>query len=181
MNFFKKIFGSDNPENLDARGLIESVAKGLIKAGGFELDVTVTQETKGDQQYISVEFFGKDEGLLCQKDGQILDALQIFLKRVLQNRMPDKDMNIVVDAAGFSEENQKELEALADRLRNAVLTRKKPVYCRALPPKDRRIIHQYLSSDHRIRTRSIGEGTFKKIKIFLANQSDEPNYQTSRT
>jgi spoIIIJ-associated protein len=174
MNFFKKLFGSSSKENLDSRGFVEETAKSLIAAAGFDLDVSVTQENGKDSEVVlNVEFFGADEQFLCQKDGQVLEAIQIFLKRVLQNRWPDDRSHIVVDAAGFSEANEKELHALADKLRHAVLRKKRPVYCRALPPKDRKIVHRFLANDDRIRTRSVGEGTFKKIKIFLANHSDK--------
>lgn len=173
MNFFKKLFGSDSKENLDPRGFVEETAKALIEKAGWELDVTVTQETRDEQNTLVVDFFGADEKLICEREGQYLEAIQIFLKRVLQNRFPEDHSYITVDAAGFSEANQKELEQLADRLRQSVLSKKRPVYCRALPPKDRKIIHQYLSTDNRIRTKSVGEGTFKKIKIFLAQSGDD--------
>jgi spoIIIJ-associated protein len=174
MNFFKKLFGSGSKEELDSRGFVEETARSLIAATGFDLDVSVTQEVgKESEVVLNVEFYGADEEFLCQKEGQVLEAIQIFLKRVLQNRWPDDRAQITVDAAGFSEANEKELHALADKLRNAVLTKKRPVYFRALPPKDRKIVHRFLAEDDRIRTRSVGEGTFKKIKIFLANGSDK--------
>jgi spoIIIJ-associated protein len=174
MNFFKKLFGSGSKESLDARGLVEETAKSLITAAGFNLDVTVTQDSSEQGEVtLNVEFFGPDEEFLCQKEGQVLEAIQIFLKRVLQNRWPDDRSQVFVDAAGFSEANEKELHALADKLRNAVLTKKRPVYFRALAPKDRKIVHRFLANDDRIRTRSVGEGTFKKIKIFLATSSDK--------
>jgi len=175
MNFFKKLFGSGSKDSLDPRGFVEQTAKSLIVAAGFELDVSVTQDTSDNQGEvtINVEFFGPDEEFLCQKEGQVLEAIQIFLKRVLQNRWPDDRSQVLVDAAGFSEANEKELHALADKLRNAVLTKKRPAYVRALAPKDRKIVHRFLAGDDRIRTRSIGEGTFKKIKIFLATSSEK--------
>lgn len=174
MNFFKKLFGSGSKDVLDARGFVEETARSLISVAGFELDVTVTQESSEEGEVnLNVEFFGADEELLCQKEGQILEALQIFLKRVLQNRWPDDRSQVSVDAAGFSEANERELHALAEKLRNAVLAKKRPVYFRALAPKDRKIVHRFLSDDDRIRTRSVGEGTFKKVKIFLANSPDK--------
>ena len=55
---------------------------------------------------------------------------------------------------------------LADRLKGIVLSKSKPVYIRALPPKDRKVIHQYLAEDSRVKSRSVGEGHYKKIKIY---------------
>jgi spoIIIJ-associated protein len=173
MNFFKKLFGSNEKANLDPRGLLEESARTLISLSGFDVDVAVTEETSEDSEpLLVVEFFGPDEDFLCQKEGLLLESIQIFLKRVLQNRWSEEKLHILVDAAGYSEANEKQLHDLADKLRQAVLTKKRPVYVRALPPKDRKIVHRFLSEDDRIKTRSVGEGTFKKIKIFLANQPD---------
>lgn len=172
MNFFKKLFGAGK-DSLDPRGVVEDTALSLVEAAGFDVDVTVTEEVGEEGEVtLNVEFFGGDEEFLCQKEGQVLEAIQIFLKRVLQNRWPDDRSQILVDAAGFSEQNERELHQLADKLKGAVLSKKRPVYFRALAPKDRKIVHRYLADDDRIRTRSVGEGTFKKVKIFLAQSND---------
>ena len=55
---------------------------------------------------------------------------------------------------------------LADKLKGIALEKGKSVYFRALPPKDRKVIHQYLANDQRVKSRSIGDGLFKKIKIY---------------
>lgn len=178
MNFFKKLFGQGGKPAQDPRAYVEETAKALIEVAGFEVDVTVTSEKNDEDEIVlNVEFFGADDEFLCQKEGQVLESIQIFLKRVLQNRWPEDRSQVQVDAAGFAEANTRELEALADKLRNAVLAKKRPVYVRALPPKDRKIVHRFLSDDDRIKTRSVGEGPFKKIKIFLSNGSQ--NSQTS--
>ena len=177
MNFFKKLFGGGKTE-LDPRGYVEETAKALVEVAGFDVDVTVTQELGEEgETNLNVELHGPDDEFLCQKEGQVLEAIQTFLKRVLQNRWPDDRSQILVDAAGFSEANERELHSLADKLRNSVLAKGRPVYVRALPPKDRKIVHRFLSEDDRIRTRSVGEGPFKKIKIFLAQA---PNNELER-
>ena len=42
---------------------------------------------------------------------------------------------------------------------------------RALAPKDRKTVHQHLAGDERVRSRSIGEGLFKKVKIYPAKSA----------
>jgi spoIIIJ-associated protein len=46
------------------------------------------------------------------------------------------------------------------------------VYYRALPPKERKIVHQYLAQDPRIKSRSLGDGLYKKIKIYPVKSAD---------
>ncbi len=170
MNFFKKLFGGGNKDPQDPRGLVEQAIGSLIEVAGFDVEATVTEGANQEgESLVQVELHGNDDEFLCQKEGQVLEAISIFLKRVVLNRWPDDKTQILVDAAGFSEANERELIDLAEKLRDSVINKKRPVYCRALPPKDRKIIHRHLSEDLRIKTRSVGEGNFKKIKIYLAS------------
>ena len=59
-----------------------------------------------------------------------------------------------------------------EKLKNVAVEKGKPVYFRALPPRDRKLIHQFLAEDGRVKSRSVGEGVFKKIKIFPIKGSD---------
>jgi len=90
---------------------------------------------------------------------------------VVQHNFPDDKTNILIDCDGFREESNKALIDLAEKLKGIALEKGKSVYCRALPPKDRKIVHQYLAADERVRSRSIGDGLFKKIKIYPAKHS----------
>ncbi len=71
-----------------------------------------------------------------------------------------------VDSNDFREKSNQTLVELAEKLKEVAIERGKSVYFRALPPKDRKVIHQYLAQDERVRSKSIGEGLFKKIKIY---------------
>ena len=77
-------------------------------------------------------------------------------------------LNVNLDCANFREQANEALIALAEKLKGIALDKGKSVYFRALPPKDRKVIHQYLAEDGRVKSRSIGEGHFKKIKIYPA-------------
>jgi spoIIIJ-associated protein len=75
-------------------------------------------------------------------------------------------VNISFDCNGYREESSKALVDLADKLKEKALEGGRSVYLRALPPKDRKIVHQHLATDERVRSRSVGEGLYKKIKIY---------------
>jgi spoIIIJ-associated protein len=75
-------------------------------------------------------------------------------------------VHVNLDCANFRKDAEAALIELADKLKDIALTKGKPVYFRALPPKDRKVVHQYLAEDGRVKSRSVGDGHFKKIKIF---------------
>lgn len=172
MAFLEKLFGRKKEEKQDgAHGLLDEALAGIIENGGFELEYKITADgASGD---LMVEFFGSDEEMLTEREGQLLDAFQLYLKRVVQHQLPDERINVDVDCAGFRQAANEALIELADKLKEIALSKGKSVYFRALPPKDRKVVHQHLAEDGRVKSRSIGDGHFKKIKIYPVKETEE--------
>jgi spoIIIJ-associated protein len=73
-----------------------------------------------------------------------------------------------VDCNGYREESEAALIERAEHLKKIAIEQGKSVYYRALPPKERKVVHQYLAQDGRVKSRSLGDGLYKKIKIYPA-------------
>jgi len=176
--FFSKLFGGKKEASQsEAEALVRTTLDGLFEKAGFELEFGINNETaeSGDLQLV-VEISGEDRELIRGKDGQMIDSLQLFLRRVVQHHFPEDRTNILIDCEGFREESNQALFELADKLKGIALEKGKSVYFRAMPPRDRKVIHQYLAGDQRVRSRSIGEGLYKKIKIYpVKNNPQEEN------
>ena len=74
-----------------------------------------------------------------------------------------KKIMISVDAGDYRASRRQELEALALRLAGEVKNSGRSRTVPALNPAERRIIHMAIQDDRAIRSRSVGEGIFKKI------------------
>ncbi len=172
--FFSKIFGgggkSDGqPEYIN---VVRETLEGLVQKSGLELDFSVSSSGENS---VAVEIKGADEKILIDKEGMTLDAIQLFLLRVLQHRFHEERIDVTVDCSEYRREANRQLEEVADQLREKVLTNNKSVYYRALPPKDRKVIHQYLANDGRVRSRSVGEGLYKRIKVYPVRSPEAEN------
>ena len=166
--FFSKLFGVKRKTGgSDIENLVQASVQGLIDKAGFELefDMNSGADDKGEPQIV-IEFQGADEDILKDKEGQMIDAIQLFIKRVIQHNFPEDRTNVLIDCNGYREESNQALVELAEKLKGIALDKGKSVYFRALPPKDRKVIHQYLAGDDRVKSRSIGDGLYKKIKIY---------------
>lgn len=164
-----KLFGGKKGKKAEGvEGLIEGLLGQVIELSQWDLTFEISREATGrdGEDEIFVNFSGGDEELLLAKEGQLLDALQLFVRRAVQHQMEDERGNINLDCANFREQANEALIALAEKLKGIALAKGKSVYFRALPPKDRKVIHQYLAEDGRVKSRSIGDGHFKKIKIY---------------
>lgn len=178
--FLGKLFGKkDSAPAGGSVDLINEVLDGLFSAADLDFNFEVTQDQTNPSE-VYVEIFGGDEELLRAREGQLLDAIQLFLTRVTQHRLRDERVMINVDNEGFREQANQELTDLAEKLKNVALDKGKPVYFRALAPRDRKIIHQYLAEDGRVKSRSIGEGLYKKIKIYPTKGEQQHDQATEQ-
>lgn len=169
--FLSRLFGGKKKDagGSEVEVLVRSTVEGLVEKGGFDLQFEVSSgaDDKGFPQ-ILIELSGADEELLKEREGQMIDSIQLFLQRVIQHNFPEDKTSIQIDCNGYREESSQALIDLAEKLKGVAIEKGKSVYIRALPPKDRKIVHQYLASDDRVKSRSIGDGLYKKIKIYPA-------------
>ncbi len=171
MGLIGKLFGGGKKEGAkNPKSLIEKLLNGLIEKGGFDFSYEI-ESVESDTEAYKVNFFGADEDMLTSKDGMLLEAIQLFVKRSLQHNFPDTPVNVMCDSNDYRTRENENLEAMIEKLKQKVLAQGKPVYVKALPPKERRVVHQFLSKDDRVKSRSIGDGHYKKIKIYTASNS----------
>ena len=166
---FSKLFGGGKKKSGAAGtpgALVTETLNSVIEIAGLDLQFDVTSE---DDEAIRIDVYGEDEKILVARDGQLLDAFQLLLTRVTQHQFSEQRFIITVDNSGYRDEANQLLIGLADKLKDVALDKGKPVYFRALPPRDRKVIHQHLAEDGQVKSRSVGEGLFKKIKIIPPN------------
>lgn len=161
---FGKKKGGGGPE-----AMVDEILDQLFLLAGFELGYDLKTLEDGT---VHVDIFGEDEEMLTSKEGQLLDAIQLYVRRAIQHQADGEPFHVNIDCSNFREQADKALIALAEKLKGIVLDKGKSVYFRALPPKDRKVVHQYLAEDGRVKSRSVGDGHFKKIKIYLAKAGE---------
>ena len=171
MSLLKKIFGGSSSKK--TKNLVEEVVEGIIERANFDISFDLKEQANGEKTHYKIDFFGADEDMFTNRDGSLLDSFQLFVRRVLQHHFPEESVNISCDCNGFREKADQSLVDLAEKLKKKALDQGKSVYVRALPPKDRKVIHQFLANDKRVKSRSVGDGLYKKIKIFPIKQNEE--------
>ena len=162
--FFKK--KSEIPSKII--DFTEEKLEGVIKKGRFNLSYTIFQEKEDS---ILIELEGEDELLLKKRGGQFLDAFQFFIKKTLQHKFPGEKVPLQFDSKGFRDNSHEDLLSMVDKLKTTALRNKKSVYLKPLSPRLRRMVHRHLSDDSRIKTQSVGNEYYKKIKIIPLGHS----------
>src|SRR5690606_28982127 len=95
-----KLFGKRQKAG-SAVSLVEELLNQVISLGKFELSFEIQTESDGS---IVVDIFGKDEEMLVSKDGQLLDALQLYVRRAVQHQLPEETAIINIDCANYRKE-----------------------------------------------------------------------------
>ncbi|HHO75921.1 MAG TPA: KH domain-containing protein [Deltaproteobacteria bacterium] len=111
-----------------------------------------------------IEIIGDGSGLIIGKRGATLDALQFIVNRIL-NKDRSEPVYVTIDTESYRQRHMDHLRSMAFKMGQKARSTGQSVSLERMNPYDRRIIHLALKNDSRVNTKSIGDGTFKKIVI----------------
>ena len=121
--------------------------------------------TAASGEEIILDIKADNSGLLIGRKGQTLEALQYLIGRIAGERQGSEGPHIVVDIENYQERRRKSLEDMALRLGEKAKRQRKTVTVDALSAADRRIIHAALEDDPWLTTKSLGQGSYRRLLI----------------
>jgi spoIIIJ-associated protein len=142
-----------------------SLGRDVIKrlADFITSDAEVEVVKNGDK--IQYNISGGNTAMLIGKRGQTLEAMQYLAEKIV-NKQHEKRVRIQIDIEGYLKNRRERLESLALRLGEKAKRTGKSVTVGQFNAHERRIIHMVLKEEEGLRTQSMGEGYYRKIKIF---------------
>ena len=144
---------------------IKMATEKILSLMGYTVTATLSQENGK----VLVQLSGEHMEAIIGAEGSNLDALQYLVRKIVSQRFSEKVM-LSMDAGDFRTTRKNELRELALEIARIVKEGGKPRIIAPLNPAERRIIHVTLQTDKTIRSKSIGEGLFKKIKVYIPGQ-----------
>jgi spoIIIJ-associated protein len=127
------------------------------------MEVPATVNTRQEDEQVVLELTGDSSGILIGRRGQMLDAFEYLLNRVVAR---EGDSNrIVVDSQNYRTRRRQSLEDLARRMGEQAKRKRKAIALNPMSPRDRRIVHLALQADPSLSTKSSGKGYFRKLII----------------
>ena len=143
----------------------EMAAESLREVLAFWLEeATVESDWREGKIYLNI--LGDGSGLLIGRKGQTLDAIQFIVGKIVDKKA-GKHLRLMVDTENYRKRREQSLERTAIQLAEKALSSRKGQTTGPMNPHDRRIIHLTLQEDGRFKTRSRGEGTYKRVLISL--------------
>jgi spoIIIJ-associated protein len=135
----------------------------ILKRMGIEASVQAKIGDTADE--IVLDVICDDSGLLIGRKGQTLEALQYLVTRIAGERQGSEGPHILVDIENYRQRRKKSLEDMALRLGEKAKRQRKTVTIDALSAADRRIVHAALQDDPWITTKSLGQGSYRRLLI----------------
>lgn len=159
---FERAFVKDAPEQgpeSEAAKLVRNWCEQVVSLARLELVVRIEEN---DQQ-IRVRFYGVDTGRLVERDGELLDAMQVLATKALVGRKVEKEVEF--DCGEFKQHRVEDLGNRAREIADRVRSDGREQLLPAMSPVERRIVHLALQDDADVTTESRGDGFFKRVAI----------------
>ncbi len=126
-----------------------------------ELEIVVRTAEREDR--IDVSLFGRDASRTLDRNGELLDAIQVLANKALVHRRVQKPIEL--DARGFKEQRTEEIEEQAHLAEDRVRESGREQLLPAMSPIERRIVHLALADSQHVQTISRGDGFYKRVAI----------------
>lgn len=149
---------SVSPESLT---IVKTEIETIVDLMGFPS----VADVQASGHAVSVTLEGDYEEDLIGPNGKVLDSLQYLLRKIVSRKVPER-LRISVDTGNYRQRRLDDLKIKASELAEQVKKDGKTQALPALNPSERREIHMVLQEDREIRSRSVGDGLFKKILIY---------------
>ena len=150
--------------------IVEEEVRRLIDLMGFPS----TLDVQANGLAVTCTIRGEHEESLTGQDGKVLDSLQYILRKIVSRKASER-LRVTINVGDFREKRLEELKAKAVELAAMVKADGKTQVLPGLNPSERRVIHMIFQEDKEIRSRSVGDGMFKKILIYKPGKGNRAN------
>ena len=124
----------------------------------MKLDIKYKIRRVKERLYV-VEFFGKDNALIIGQKGKTLNSFEYLSNSMIKN------CKIEIDVEKFKEKRNDTLRVLAKRMAEKVSKTGKTVRLNAMPPRERKVIHEVVNKYPDLDTFSEGRDPKRYIVI----------------
>lgn len=146
----------------DVEEKIKEFAHGmLIRAGIANADLSV--KFNDNTYYVEINNI-QNAGFIIGKDGKFLDSFQHLLNQMI-NKVEKKKLRLKVDVDGYRARRRQALLDKVKSISEKVLERGKSITLEPLSSGNRRLVHQFVEKESKLKTMTVGNGRFKRIVI----------------
>lgn len=150
----------------EVKSHVQDVVKTLLKLMHTYAVATVEIKRSEDdgRKFVNVEIEGDDLSFLIGRRAETLNAIQYMISLMISHEF-SRWIPIQVDIQNYRSRREKELQKLARRMADQVVSTGRKQTLEPMPANERRIIHIELRKRDDVFTESVGEDPNRKIYI----------------
>lgn len=158
---------------------IGSKAKNIVAEILNKMKIDGDTEITTEDNKIIVNIDSLDGGLLIGKKGQTLDAFQYIVNLMINKEIKagliqgitlEDKYKVIVDTEGYRIRREEVLKKMALNMAEKVKNSGQKVALEPMSAHDRRVVHLALEDIQEVKTESEGDGSFRRIVIYPAQQ-----------
>lgn len=127
-------------------------------------------EVRRNEESIEINIFSNHNSILIGKDGKILDSLQNIMRQILTKEI-STDLKLIIDVENYKEHRITNIERTARKVAREVAKTKIEANLEPMNSYERRIVHNTLSKNKYVYTKSIGEEPNRYVVIKLKEEN----------
>ena len=155
---------------------LERFLSGLTEAFGFDDGVSIDNS----EPDVLVGQVNGQHGLMVGPKGRTLDAVQ-ELARISCQRSSPSSIRIKVDVGGYRKQRSEALAAFAAKAAEKAMADGAEVALEPMSAADRKAVHDALSDDDRVETRSIGTDPRRRVLVVPVASTDDTDADIDST
>jgi spoIIIJ-associated protein len=162
------------PDKVTAAKKINEMLSGIVTLGGLHLKYRITvdpplpEDRDWERPEILVELSGPDSGLLLERGGELLRAIELLAIEML--RLPGEEHEkVFFDCMNHRAMRLEELRAAARVAADKVRQTGVPYQFAPMSSRERRMVHLALRDQADLHTQSEGEGTRRCLVVYPKN------------
>lgn len=133
------------------------------------MNIDANLEIKRKEENIAINIFSNHNSILIGKEGKTLDSLQNIMRQILLKET-SSDLKLIIDVENYKEHRITNIERTARKVAREVAKTKVEASLEPMNSYERRIVHNTLSKNKYVYTKSIGEEPNRYVMIKLKEE-----------
>ncbi len=153
-------------KDVDSVAAVETTLQRILDKIGVKAEIQVTEMTSEslERPIVQAKIEGEDLSFLIGRKSETLNALQYLLSLMVSHQL-SRWVPIQVDIQNYRLRRQSELQKIARRTAQQVISTGRKQCLEPMPANERRIIHMELRDNKDVETESFGDEPNRKVCI----------------
>lgn len=143
---------------------IDKIKEFIIKIVSSVTNSEVS-EIKYDKENNEIQIYGKDLGIAIGKNGKNMEAIE-YIVNLVARRKNILESSVVIDIKGYRRKKYEIIKNLAIRMAKKAVMEGRKIVLKPMPSYERKIVHDALSDNKEVKTRSKNKDPYRRIIIY---------------